>query len=162
MRVTETEGKEYFFRTLPQFLQMVDEGRFLEHQNVYPDTTMEPRLYGTLWSEIDRVEKVEDKIPMLEVDLHGGVRVREVYGDRVKLIFIMPRSIEDLVEQIKARDPSLPPDLEARMIRAKQEMEEAHDVCDYIVHNHPPTIEPAAAKVEQIIHEILLQHQVLV
>ena len=51
-RGTEQNGVEYYFLTPEEFRQKIDNSEFLEWEEVYED-----KYYGTLYSEIERINK---------------------------------------------------------------------------------------------------------
>jgi len=68
-RENETDGKDYFFLTKEAFKQKVDEGGFLEWEEVY-----EGVFYGTLLSEVNRMLS-QGKHLIFDVDVVGGVNI---------------------------------------------------------------------------------------
>ena len=73
----------------------------MEYEEVY-----EGRYYGTLKSEIERIQN-NGKNVILDIDVKGGVNVKKMYGDNALSIFIQPPSIEVLRERLisRATDP---------------------------------------------------------
>ena len=96
-RGNEKNGVEYFFLSPDEFRKKIDEGSFIEYQEVYPD-----RFYGTLKSEIEK-KLEEGKNVILDVDVAGGLNIKKMYGDNALLIFIQPPSIEELQSRLEKR-----------------------------------------------------------
>lgn len=101
-RPGEVNGKNYHFITTEEFRNAIDNDEFVEFEEVYPG-----RFYGTLKREIiDRCENGE--IVVLDIDVKGGVRVKEMFGDDALSIYIMPPSVEELRRRSKAVAPRHP------------------------------------------------------
>lgn len=93
----ETDGVHYHFLTDEQFRKAIADDAFVEFEEVYPG-----RFYGTLKSEVEqRCARGENVV--LDIDVKGGVRVKEMYGNRAKSIFIMPPSVEELRRRLESR-----------------------------------------------------------
>src|SRR5215210_1218617 len=69
-RAGERDGREYWFISADEFLRRVEEGDFLEWV-----TYVSGNRYGTLRSEIDRI-RGEGKVPLLDLETDGAIRVR--------------------------------------------------------------------------------------
>ncbi|HLV52468.1 MAG TPA: hypothetical protein VKY29_00505, partial [Cryomorphaceae bacterium] len=70
LRSGETEGKDYYFITPEEFRKGIDEGDFLEWEEVYPQ-----KYYGTLKKEIERIWR-EGKHVVFDVDVLGGINLK--------------------------------------------------------------------------------------
>lgn len=96
-RGSEQHGKEYFFLTPEEFRERIRKGDFLEYEEVYPS-----RFYGTLRSEVEN--KLEEGCNViLDVDVAGGLNIKEIYGEKALLIFIQPPSIGELKKRLELR-----------------------------------------------------------
>ena len=49
-RGNEQDGREYYFYSADRFREMIAQGKFIEHEEVYPGS-----FYGTLKSEVERI-----------------------------------------------------------------------------------------------------------
>ena len=93
-RPNEAEGKDYFFRSQEQFDQMRQAGEFLEWARYLNN------YYGTPRAWV--VEKLQaGKDVALEIDVQGGMQVRESFPEAV-LIFVTPPDREGLELAAKA------------------------------------------------------------
>ena len=101
-RGQEQHGVEYFFLSPDEFRQRIEAGEFLEYEEVYTD-----RYYGTLKSQVDN-QLQEGENVVFDVDVHGGCRIKEHYGNRAMSIFIQPPSIEALRERLIGRATDAP------------------------------------------------------
>src|SRR5512147_2434897 len=94
-RVTEEDGRDYFFLTREEFRRRVDAGEFAEWEEIYGD------FYGTLRSEIDRALAQGERM-LFDVDVKGGLSIKRLYPEAL-LIFIEPPSVEILHERLRNR-----------------------------------------------------------
>ena len=115
-RGEEKNGVEYYFLTPEEFRQHIANGDFLEYEEVYPG-----KFYGTLKSEVDRI-LAENKNVVFDVDVKGGLNIKNIYGDRALSIFVMPPSIEELRKRLEKRGTDAPEVIEKRLSKAEYEM----------------------------------------
>ena len=123
----EEDGVHYYFMTPDDFKQHIKNGDFLEYEEVYPG-----RFYGTLISEITRIDK-QGPI-LLDIDVKGAMRVKELVKDSAITIFIDPPSIDELKLRLKQRGTESSQWLSERIRRAKEELT-YKSKCDYVVVN---------------------------
>lgn len=124
-RGEEENGKDYHFLTDDEFRQAIAEDAFLEYEEVYPG-----RFYGTLKSEIDRIAGAGGNV-VLDIDVNGGLRVKQELGDKALSVFIKPPSIEELRNRLESRGTDSPESIDARVDRAAYEIDQAprYDAC---------------------------------
>jgi guanylate kinase len=96
-RGNEKNGVDYFFLSPEEFKEKIDKGCFIEYEEVYPN-----RFYGTLKNELEK-RLAEGKNIILDVDVAGGLNIKELYGENALLIFIQPPSIEELQRRLEKR-----------------------------------------------------------
>lgn len=125
---TESHGKDYYFLTPEEFKQKLDEGAFIEWEEVY-----EGNFYGTLKSEIDRIWS-EGKNVIFDVDVKGGLNLKKYFGDRALGIFVKVPSIDILKERLRDRGTESEESLSRRLFKAKFEMTFA-DAFDVVLVN---------------------------
>lgn len=123
-RPNETHGKEYYFLEKEDFLQKVNDGEFLEHEEVYAGI-----LYGTMWSEIRRIWS-EGKAVVFDVDVKGGLNLKRKFGPQALAIFLRPPSVEVLMQRLRARSTEVEHQLQERLAKANYELsfENQYDV----------------------------------
>lgn len=94
-RISETDGKDYFFVEEPRFLAMVDQDAFLEHARVFD------YWYGT---SLEHVEQLLDRghSVLLEIDWQGARQVRK-RAPQSSSIFILPPNVPELERRLRAR-----------------------------------------------------------
>ena len=116
-RPKEEDGVNYHFTDEQTFLNMLQDGDFLESAEVYG------HRYGTSQKWVnEQLEKGLDVV--LEIDWQGAAQVRNLYPESC-YIFILPPSLETLTERLRHRAQ----DDEA--IIAKR-MEEARTVIQHV------------------------------
>ena len=114
-RKGEIDGVSYHFMTEERFLELVNEGAFLEWANVHGNH------YGTLNSEVD---KYLDKglSVFLEIDVQGAFAVRVKRPDAV-LVFVEPPSADELERRLRGRGTEDEAAITLRLANALKEME---------------------------------------
>ena len=115
-RGTEQNGVEYFFLTPEEFRQRIDNGEFLEYEEVY-----EGRFYGTLKSQVERQLEAGQNV-VFDVDVKGGVNIKKFYGDEALSLFIQPPSINELRRRLEGRGTDAPEVIDQRIARAEFEL----------------------------------------
>jgi guanylate kinase len=111
-RVSEVDGKDYYFVNKDTFERMIVEGHFLEWEKVHG------QLYGTPQKEV--LDALHQGIDLfLDIDVNGALRVKERY-ENACLIFVEPRSQADLMKRLTLRGEK---EISLRMKRVSEEME---------------------------------------
>ena len=114
-RAGEVDGQSYYFLTEDEFSAKVEAGEFLEW------AVFHGHRYGTLKSEVER-NLAQGQSLVLEIDVQGGLNVRNVFPD-VVLVFIAPPSTEELVKRLKGRGTEDDETIAVRLHTAVHEME---------------------------------------
>lgn len=115
-RPGETDGVSYYFLSDDEFRRRLDAGDFVEYCEVYPG-----RFYGTLKSEVERTRD-EGHDVILDIDVVGGVNVKDIFGDEAMSIFIMPPSVEELRRRLENRGTDSEERIAERVGRAEYEI----------------------------------------
>ena len=147
-RGTEQNGVEYFFLSAEEFRQRIDNGEFLEYEEVY-----EGRFYGTLKAQVERQLEAGQNV-VFDVDVKGGVRIKEYYGDEAMSIFIQPPSIATLRQRLEGRGTDAPEVIDQRIARAEFELTFAEKFDKRVVNDQ---LEQAEAGTLKIVEEFLKQ-----
>lgn len=139
-RLGEIDGVNYFFTDKLQFEDMIKNKGFMEYALVYDNYYGTPRKY---------VEGLlsQGKDVILEIDIQGALKVKDVYGEGV-FIFILPPSMEELKNRIKKRGSETEESLVKRFKAAFKEINYVSKY-NYVVVND--TVETAVQKLESII-----------
>ena len=116
-REGEVDGRDYFFVSHEEFERRREVDEFVEWAEVHG------HYYGTLASELIRSES-EGRIPVLEVDVQGGVNVIKRFGDRVLSVFVFAPSMEVLEERLRGRGTDDEASIARRLADARGELEQ--------------------------------------
>ena len=112
----EVNGKDYHFISVQDFQDKIRHNEFVEWEEVY-----EGAFYGTLKSEIERIW-AGGKHAILDVDVKGGLSIKEFYKDRALAIFVRPPSIEVLEQRLNARATDSKSSISSRVYKANFEL----------------------------------------
>lgn len=115
-RNNEIDGADYYFISVDEFKEKIHHHEFVEWEMVYED-----KYYGTLKSELQRIW-LQNKSPLLDVDVKGGINIQKLFPSQSLSLFIEPPSIEELERRLKARGTETPETLKARLNKALYEM----------------------------------------
>jgi guanylate kinase len=113
---TEQHGKDYYFMEKEDFEHKIRNEEFVEWEQVYPGA-----YYGTLKSEVQRIWN-NDKHVIFDVDVVGGLKIKEYYGDNALAIFVKVNSIDELRKRLLKRQTETDATLETRLAKAEYEM----------------------------------------
>ena len=147
MRQNETHGVDYYFLSLEEFTEKIENNEFIEWEEVYKDN-----FYGTLRVEIERIWK-KGKHVIFDVDVVGGLHLKNQFGDRALAVFVMPPSIQHLETRLKFRESETDESLARRIEKAENELKTA-DLFDKIILNDK--LEHAFTEAEKIVSEFLI------
>lgn len=142
----ETHGQDYYFITPEEFRQKIENEEFVEWEEVY-----EGAFYGTLKSEIERIWST-GKHAILDVDVKGGLHIKEFYQDRALAVFVKPPSIEVLAQRLEARATDSASSISSRVFKAKFELSFENKFDKIIVNDN---LEDAFRKAEVLVNEFL-------
>ncbi len=147
-RPNETDGKDYYFLSPDEFRACVDNGDFLEWEEVYTD-----RYYGTLKSEVERILN-EEHIALFDVDVEGGLQIRKHFGRQLLDVFVMPPSVDDLHKRLVARATESEDSLRKRLSKAEKEMQYAFQFNNVIVNS---VLEDAKREAVEMVRNFLAE-----
>ena len=145
-RANEMDGIDYYFLDTEIFRQKLKDSEFLEYEEVYKGL-----YYGTLYSEIRRIWD-KGKAVVFDVDVQGGLAIKNVYGDKALAVFLRPPSIKVLMERLKKRDTEVEHHLQERIDKAHYELG-FEDRFDKVIVNDNLSL--TLAKAEEIVKEFL-------
>ena len=145
-RGTEQDGVEYFFLTPEEFRAKIENEEFLEYEEVYHD-----RFYGTLKAQVERQREAGQNV-VFDVDVKGGVNIKQFYGDEALSLFIQPPSIGELRRRLEGRGTDAPEVIDQRIARAEFELTFAEKFDKVVVND---ILEYAEADALEIITEFL-------
>ncbi|HMS33898.1 MAG TPA: guanylate kinase [Ignavibacteria bacterium] len=141
-RENEIHGKDYFFFSKDEFRKMIEDNELVEYETLFNGD-----YYGTLRSFVnDNLDNSRSVI--FDIDVNGALNIKKKYGEKARLIFIMPPDIETLKERLKKRATESPEQIAERIKRVDLEIGKKDDF-DYIVVNQ--NLEKAITDVQNII-----------
>jgi guanylate kinase len=114
VRPGEVDGRDYHFVDQKQFAQMLDQGDFLEHAQVFQN------YYGTSKAWVQETLQCGYDV-ILEIDWQGAWQVQKLLPE-AQGIFILPPSREALRERLHSRGQDDNDVIECRMEEAISEM----------------------------------------
>lgn len=145
-RPYETHGVDYYFLSLDEFKQKIENDEFIEWEEVYKDN-----FYGTLKVEVERIWK-KGKHVIFDVDVVGGLHLKSKFDDKALAVFVMPPSIQHLEERLKLRETETPESIARRVGKAENELKTATEF-DKIILND--SLQHAFAEADRIVAEFL-------
>jgi guanylate kinase len=116
-RAGEVHGQHYTFVSKDEFLKTVQQGGMLEWAEY------NAQLYGTPVQAVERHLQKGQPV-LLEIEPQGAFQVKKQFGSKAKLIFILPPSLEVLLDRLKKRGTNTPSDIENRFSIAQNELEQ--------------------------------------
>ena len=142
----EENGKDYYFLTPDDFRHRIENHEFVEWEEVY-----EGAFYGTLKSEVERIWST-GKVAIFDVDVKGGLSLKEYYKEKALTIFVKVPSVEELKDRLKGRGTESDDSISRRMFKVKFEMG-FQDQFDYILLNDD--LEKTLLTAEKLVDEFL-------
>ncbi len=145
-RGAERDGVDYYFMDDAEFRARVEQGEFVEWEEVYAGT-----CYGTLRAEIDRIWDREHVV-VFDVDVVGALNIKKLFGDQALSIFISPPSVYVLRARLEGRGTDSPEAIERRLAKAEQEIAYASKFDRVIVNDD---LETAYAEARRVVGDFL-------
>jgi guanylate kinase len=142
----EKNKRHYHFMTGSEFRKRIRNGDFIEWEEVYRD-----QLYGTLKEEIERIFR-KGKNVLFDVDVKGGIKLKNIFGHKALSVFIKPPSVGELEKRLILRGSDSPEKIQMRVDKALEEMKLAGRF-DYIVVND--RLEQARKEIYTIIKNFI-------
>jgi len=120
-RGQEIDGKDYHFISLEDFKNHMNNGEFVEWEEVYNNN-----FYGTLKSEVERIWK-QGKHAIFDIDVNGGLRIKRKFPKQTLAVFVQPPSLEVMEERLRNRKTDSEEKIVERVNKAEREMQFAKD-----------------------------------
>lgn len=147
-RVNEVQGKDYYFISVEDFKNKIENDEFLEWEEVYEGT-----YYGTLKSEVSRIAK-NGNYPIFDVDVEGGIAIKKYFGTQALGVFVMPPDLEALENRLRQRSTETEGSLNKRIQKAKEELKFSNKF-DVIIINDK--LSDALEQAEQMVKKFISQ-----
>lgn len=145
-RPNEEHGKDYHFLGVEGFKEAINNGEFVEWEEVYPD-----QFYGTLKSELDRIWN-NNKHVVFDMDVVGGMNLKNQFGNQALAVFIQPPSEEELERRLRSRQTESDEKIAMRLGKAKQELSRSGEFDVVIVNDD---LSEAVEKAVQLVQDFL-------
>lgn len=125
-REGEVDGEDYHFLSNEEFEAKIAAGELLEFAQVHASG----RYYGTLKQPV--IEALSKGVDVLmDLDIKGAQQVRAITDPLIAAslidVFILPRSLNELMDRVRNRGPITQDELDLRMQNAKEEMQHWQD-----------------------------------
>ncbi len=147
-RGREQHGSDYYFLGVEGFKQEIENEAFLEWEEVYGN-----QFYGTLKAEVERIWN-ENKAVIFDVDVFGGINLKEKLGSKALSIFVEPPSMKILEQRLRVRNTESEDKIQMRLKKAQEELEQAHKF-DLVILNDD--LEVAIEKTKAAVTDFLQQ-----
>lgn len=145
-RGDEVDGKHYYFLSEKEFRNKIASNDFVEWEEVYPR-----QFYGTLKSEVERIWR-NNKVVVFDVDVIGGLNIKELYGDKAKAIFIRPPSVKHLEKRLRDRGTESEESIKKRIEKAEMELTYGNRFDEILINND---LDKAKADAKDIVKKFL-------
>ena len=127
-RPGEQDGREYYFKSRPEFEAMVAAGEMLEHAEVIGN------LYGSPKGPVQQA-MAEGRDTLFDIDWQGGQQIRNSsLGRDVVSIFVLPPSIGELEARLRGRAQDSDEVIAGRMAKSRDEISHWGEY-DYVIVN---------------------------
>lgn len=115
-RINEENEVDYYFLTLEDFDLKINNKEFVEWEEVYQGVK-----YGTLKSELNRIFE-NNEIPVFDLDVIGGLNLKEQLGEEALAVFVQVSSIDVLKNRLESRGTDSKESIQVRLDKAAYEM----------------------------------------
>lgn len=139
-RGTEVHGKDYYFISLKEFQEHINNNDFIEWEEVYS-----ANFYGTLKKEIERVWGLGKHV-IFDIDVVGGLRIKEKFPEQTLAVFVQPPSIEEMERRLRNRNTDTEAKIQERVVKAEKELKYAEEFDVILVNNDLNTAKNDAHK----------------
>ena len=114
-REGEVDGREYYFKTVDEFMSLIDYNGLIEWAQ-YVDN-----YYGTPRKFVEE-EMAAGKNVILEIEVQGAMKIKAQYPNAI-LIFVTTKDIETLKDRLTSRGTETAEVIQKRISRAAEEAE---------------------------------------
>jgi len=115
IRAGERDGVEYDFVDVSTFDKLLGKDAFVEWAVVHDNK------YGTRKSRLEEMEAA-GKIPVLDIDVQGGVQVLDLFGPKLVSVFLFPPSWDELERRLTSRGTDSEEVIATRLSNARHEV----------------------------------------
>ena len=145
-RGTEKHGKDYYFISDAAFKKAIEKNAFIEYEEVYTNN-----YYGTLKEEVKRIWE-KGKHVIFDIDVVGGMHIKEQFPDQTLAVFVQPPSIEEMERRLRDRKTDTEEKIIERVAKAEKEMKYAKAFDVVLVNDN---LDDAKKEAELLLHSFL-------
>ena len=146
-RGQELNGKDYHFIGIEAYRSKIKNNEFAEREEVY-----ENHFYGTLNSELTRIWNA-NKTVVFDVDVVGGLNLKNKFGKNALAIFVMPPSLKILEQRLRNRNTDSEQKIRQRLAKAEEEISLSSGF-DIVLENDD--LDKAVFEANAIVNEFLV------
>ncbi|MBA2678418.1 MAG: guanylate kinase [Ktedonobacteraceae bacterium] len=141
-RPGESEGHPYYFVSQEQFQDLVERNELIEYAQVHGN------WYGQPMQQIqDNLRQGRDVL--LKIDVQGATTVRKKVPGAI-YIFLVPGSVEELVERLVNRQTENSEERQRRLADAEHELAQREHY-EYVIENRQGRLEEAVENLKAIM-----------
>ncbi|MFT5233885.1 MAG: guanylate kinase [Candidatus Krumholzibacteriia bacterium] len=140
-REGEVDGVDYDFVDESVFAELLAEDSFIESAVVHGNS------YGTRRSRLDQMVTAGE-IPILDIDVQGGLNVINIFGSRLVSIFLFPPSWADLETRLRSRGTDSEDVIATRLANASHEISSANKYRYWVVNDD---LDAAVNRIQAVI-----------
>ncbi len=144
-RHTETLGKDYFFKSIEEFSELIEKDMLLEYACIF-----DGKLYGTPRKYVEEQITMGNDV-ILEIDVQGALQIKKKWKNGV-FIFILPPTFQELERRLRDRNTEDAEAIHNRLAVANREFEHISEY-DYVIVN-----DEVSASVEYVKSVIIAEH----
>lgn len=144
-RHTETDGVEYFFKSIEEFSDLIEKDMLLEYACIF-----DGKLYGTPRKYVEE-QIAQGKDVILEIDVQGALQIKRKWKDGI-FIFILPPTFQELERRLRERNTEDAEAIHNRLAVANREFEYISEY-DYVIVN-----DEINASVEYVKSVLIAEH----
>jgi guanylate kinase len=141
-RADESEGNPYHFVSQETFERLVSQNELLEYANVHGNWYGQPRKPIR-----DHLSAGRDVL--LKIDVKGAATIRSKVPEAI-FIFLIPGSLDELVQRLTDRHTETEEELQRRLADARKELAEQHWY-DYLITNRQGHLQEAVDRLRAVM-----------
>ncbi len=145
-REYEVDGHDYYFLSVSDFRAHIATNDFAEWEEVYAGN-----YYGTLKKEIERLW-AEGKHVLFDVDVKGGLKLKEAYGEQALAIFVKVSSEEEIKRRLNSRGTETDATMATRLAKVRYELSFEQEFDEVLVNDD---LALTLLKAEQLVKDFI-------
>ena len=142
----EVDGRDYYFLSISDFRQRIANHDFAEWEEVYAGN-----YYGTLKEEIERLWS-QGRHVLFDVDVKGGLKLKEAYGDRAMAVFVKVSSEDEIKRRLNFRGTETEATMAVRMAKVRYEASFEKEFDEVLVNDD---LELTLRKAEKLVEDFI-------